>query len=134
MQKSNAEILNHFYGLLLELNFHTPDEDVLPANNFADDPFIQKHLRQIRLKTAQYKAAAKKNLYHNLVVELRRLREVGMEELRKLVNPREELALQRLFRKFEELSDRDEATIAEDEEFLQLISALKEKLDKRDDD
>ena len=39
-----------------------------------------------------------------------------------------------LFRRFEELSEKDEASIAEDQEMLQLIDALKEKLDKPESD
>ncbi len=43
MQKSNAEILNHFYSLLLEMNFHG-QEDEAPSTEDLADPFIQKHI------------------------------------------------------------------------------------------
>lgn len=130
MHKTNAEILHHFYSLLLEINFH--EEDKVPtADDFAD-PFIQKHLRQIKLKIAKNKAELKKSNYQSILEEIDRLRRTGMDELKKLLTPREVLQLQPLFSKFESLSNKDKESIAEDEELLQLISALKDKLDKPD--
>lgn len=129
MQRTNPQILDHFYNLLIEMNFNQPDEDVFSEKNYKDDPFIQKHLQQFKLKAAKLKAQNRKNNYSSLLTEINRLRKIGFEEIRKLVNPQEAAQLQPLFRKFEELSKRDEASIAEDQEMLQLISALKEKLD-----
>ncbi len=56
------------------------------------------------------------------------------EELKKLLTLREKLQLQPLFSKFESLSEKDRLSIAEDEELLQLLSALKDKLDKQNPD
>lgn len=133
MQKSNADILNHFYGLLLEMNFHQAESDLLSENMYKDDPFIQKHLRQIRLQSTKYKALLNKKSYITILDEINRLKSIGFEEIRKLLNPSEARQLQPLFRRFEELSEKDEASISEDQELLQLLNALKDKLDKADE-
>lgn len=130
MERSNAIVLNHFYGLLIEMNFHRSADDAFLEKDYHDDAFIQKHLQQIKLRTAKYKAIQNKSSYTSLLAEIRRLKEIGFEEIKKFLNPQEVVELQPLFRKFEELSKKDEASIAEDQELLQLIAALKEKLDK----
>jgi hypothetical protein len=134
MHKNNSAVLNHLYGLLIEMNFHRPAEDVFPDKKYQDDPFIMKHLQQIRLKTAQYKALMNRSRYAALLAEIKRLKEIGIEGIRKFINPQEALQLQPLFNKFEELSKEDEAAILEDAELLQLIAALKDKLDSKSDD
>ncbi|MEO7982539.1 MAG: hypothetical protein ABI688_00530 [Bacteroidota bacterium] len=133
MQKTNAEILHHFYSLLLELNFHQ-DESEPPTTETLADPFIQKHLRQVKLKMAKARAERKKNVYQLIIQEIERLRKIGAEELKKLLTPQQALQLQPLFSKFDSLSLRDQESIAEDEELLQLIITLKEKLDNDDPD
>lgn len=134
MGKTNGDILNHLYGLLLELNFHRPEEDVFSDEAYKEDPFIAKHLRQIRLRTAKYKALLHQNTYSAVLAEFRRLKEIGFEEIKKLLKPQETLQLQPLFSKFEQLSEKDEESIAEDQEFLQLINVLKDKLNKESAD
>src|ERR1700681_3137226 len=99
MQKSNAQILHHFYSLLLEMNFHEQD-DLVPGPESLADPFIQKHLRQIKLRTARNIATLKKNSYQLILKEIDRLRKIGLDELNKLLSPREVLQLQPLFSKF----------------------------------
>ncbi len=131
MQKTNAEILHHFYGLLLELNFHQ-DESEPPSAEDLTDPFIQKHLRQVKLKIAKARAEVKKSVYQLIIQEIDRLRKIGTEELKKLLTSQQVLQLQPLFSKFDSLSDRDKESIAEDEELLQLLTILKEKLDNND--
>lgn len=130
MKSSNILLLNHFYGLLIEMNFHRVDEDVFLENEYHEDPFIQKHLQQIKLKSAKYKALISKSRYVQLLEEIKRLKEIGFEEIKKLLNPQEIHQLQPLFHKFDELSKKDESSIAEDQELLQLLTALKEKIDK----
>lgn len=129
MQKSNAQILHHFYSLLLEMNFHESEDDSPTPEDLAD-PFVQKHLRLIKLKTAKNKAELKRSTYQSLLQEIERLRKFGMDELKKLLTPSEASQLQPLFSKFESLSKKDQESITEDEELLQLMSALKNKLDK----
>jgi hypothetical protein len=130
MKSSNILLLNHFYGLLIEMNFHRVGEDVFLENEYNEDPFIQKHLRQIKLKSAKYKALISKSRYVQLLEEVKRLKEIGFEEIKKLLNPQEIHQLQPLFHKFDELSKKDESSIAEDQELLLLLTILKEKIDK----
>lgn len=132
MQKSNAFILHHFYSLLLEMNFH--EEYEAPSEEDLGDPFIQKHLRQIKLKIARNKAELKKNTYQSILQEIERLRKIGANELKSLLTTNEYSQLQPLFNKFESLSRRDQESIAEDQELLLLLSALKDKLDKTNPD
>lgn len=132
MQKTNAEILHHFYSLLLEINFH--EEDRVTTEDDLADPFIQKHLRQVKLKLARSRAELRKSAYQSILQEIDRLRKMGMDELKKLLTPREALQFKPLFSKFESLSNKDKDSIAEDEELLRLITALKDKLDKSDAD
>lgn len=130
MQKSSLQILDHFYSLLMEMNFHQAEEDVFVEKDYRNDAFIQKHLRQIKLKTAKYKAAINKLDYLTILDYVKRLKDIGMDELKQFLNPDQQLQLVPLFRKFEELTDKDEASIAEDQELLQLIHNLKDKLDQ----
>ncbi|MBV4358786.1 hypothetical protein [Pinibacter aurantiacus] len=131
MQKTNAEILHHFYSLLLEMNFHESEEDPPTAEEIADS-FIQKHLRQVKLKIARNRAELKRTLYQSILQEIDRLRKISANELKKILTPQEALQLQPLFSKFESMTLNDKESIAEDQELLQLITALKDKLNKTD--
>jgi len=134
MQKSNSEILNHFYSLLIEMNFYRSEEDIFLEKKYQDDPFIMKHLRQIKLKTAKYRVVQNKHNYSNILTEFKRLSDIGFDEIKKFLNPQEQMRIQPLFRKFEELTEKDKTSIEEDQELLQLIVALKDKLDKPEDE
>lgn len=128
MQKSNAHILHHFYGLLLEMNFQS-SEDREPSTEEMEDPFIKKHLQAIKLKLAKTRVQLKKSTYLSLIEYIDKLRNIGSEELNRLLSPNQVSQLQPLFSKFDSLTDSDRQSILEDEELLQLISALREKLD-----
>lgn len=130
MENSNASILHHFYGLLIEMNFHRPELDMFAEKDFLKDPFIRQHQRQIKLLSAKYKAEMNKNRYTELLKEIKRLKEIGFDEIKKFLKHEEAMQFQPLFRKFENLSQADEASIANDGELLQMIVVLKDKLDK----
>lgn len=130
MQKNNGQILNHFHSLLLEINFLRPEEDVFSESGYENDSFIQKHLRQVKLKIAKSKAQQNKGGFKAILEEIKKIKALGANEINKLMNPEQQLQLQPLFRKFEELSERDETSMANDMELLQVISAIKEKFDQ----
>ena len=132
MQKSNSQILDHFQSLLMQINFHRPEDDVIDEAGYHDNAFVQKHLRQIKLKMAKAKAEQNKGGFKAILEEVRRIKEIGAIEFNKLLNPEQQLQFQPLFRKFEELSEKDEASMANDAELLQIISILKDKLDQAD--
>lgn len=132
MQKSNSQILEHFQNLLMEINFHRPEEDVFDEAGYQDNAFVQKHLRHIKLNIAKAKAEKNKGGFKAILEEVRRIKEIGAIEFNKLLNPEQQLQFQPLFRKFEELSEKDEASMANDIELLQIISVLKDKLEEKD--
>ena len=121
MKNSNSFVLHHLYGLLIEINFHRSEVEMFSDESYKEDPFIQKHLRQIKLSSAKYKAEANKSRYAEALIEIKRLKSIGFDEIKKLLAPSEAMQLQPLFRKFEELSENDEASILEDQELLRLI-------------
>lgn len=125
------QILNNLYGLIMEMNLLQSDEDLLAQMNVSEDPFIQEHLKNIKRLSAKYAALENRKQYHALKDEFQKLKEKGVEELKKLLKPEEVVELQPLFRKFEEITPEDEEEILEDQKFLQLIEHLKKKLDER---
>jgi len=126
------QILNNLYGLLMEMNLLQSDDDTLAQVNISEDPFIQKHLKNIKLLTARYAAIANRSKYQTLKDEFHKLKERGVEELKKMLQPQDVVELQPLFRKFEEITPEDEQNIIEDQEFLLLLELLKKKLDKNE--
>jgi hypothetical protein len=133
MNNSNAHTkLNHLYGLLMEINFHRPEEDILTDQERVEDPFIRRHLLLIKKQRAKMKALANKNAYLSILNEIKRLKENGLDEIKGMLSPNARLELVPLFNKFEELTKKDEADIADDQELLQIISILKDKLENGD--
>ncbi|QBZ97340.1 hypothetical protein [Flavobacterium sangjuense] len=128
MKSSNAiEILNNYFGLMLELNYHTPAEDYFDKMDNVSE-FVNLHLNKIKLKQAKSKALYNKKRYEELKSEFEKLKKYGVEELKKLLGNKERLQLQPLFRKFEDLSESDEMEIIDDSDFINFISVLKDKL------
>jgi ATP-dependent helicase/DNAse subunit B len=125
--KNAVEILNNYYGLMIEINYHKPAEDYLDQLENANE-FVNKHLDLIKLKQAKAKAIFIKKKYINLQNEFHRIKQYGVEELKKLLGAKERQDLVPLFRKFEELSKNEEIEIIDDNDFLDFISILKEKL------
>lgn len=126
--KNAIEILNNYYGLMIELNYHKPAEDYLDELENTSE-FVNKHLKQIKLKRSKAKALFTKQKYIALQNEFKKLKEYGVEELKKLLGVKERQDLVPLFRKFEELSKNEEAEITDDNDFLDFIAILKEKMD-----
>lgn len=126
--KNAVEILNNYYGLMIEINYHKPAEDYLDELENTSE-FVNKHFNSIKLKQAKAKALFNKQRYVNLQNEFKRLKQFGVEELKKLLGTKERQDLVPLFRKFEELSKNEESDIIEDNDFLDFIAVLKEKMD-----
>lgn len=131
MTTENArDTMNHLYGLLMEINLHQENDDFV-LNAEIMDPFIQKHLRNIKRLTTKYAAAAQQSRYVELKEAFRKLKEAGLDELKKLLNPEEQIQFQPLFRKFSEITPEDERRILDDQQFLALIEHLQKKLDEK---
>jgi len=124
------QVLSDLYGLMMEINYHRPDEEVLEELQQKPDAQLEKHLVKIRQISAKLKAQANKERFQKAIDQIRIMKEKGLDELRKLINPQEQAQLVPLFRKFEELTEKDETAIVEDQELLHLIEVLKNKLDE----
>jgi len=122
--------MNHLYGLLMEMNLHQDNDDLVSDATILD-PFVQKHLRNIKLLTTKYAAAAQQSRYMELKAAFGKLKEAGLDELKKLLNAEEQVEFQPLFRKFNEMTPEDEKKILDDQEFLVLIEHLQKKLDDK---
>jgi len=124
------QVLSNLYGLMMEINYYRPDEEVQTELQENPDAQIEKHLVKIRQVKAKLKAQENSDRFQKAIDQIRILKERGLDELRKLISPQEQAQLVPLFRKFEELTDKDEAAIMEDQELLHLIELLKNKIDE----
>ena len=127
--KKAVEILNNYFGLILEINYHAPAEDYFDEIENVSD-FVNFHFNKIKLKQAKAKALYSKKRHEEFKKEFEKLKKYGVDELKKLLGQSERLQLQPLFRKFEDLSQNDEIEIIDDNDFLNFISVLKDKIDE----
>lgn len=126
---SARQVLSNLYGLMMEINLHRTDEDVLNELNERPDPQIEKHLLRVKQLATKLKAETNRARFQAAVDQLRTLKEKGIEELKKFIRPSEQAEFVPLFRKFEELTEKDEQAILEDQDLLRLMKILKDKLD-----
>jgi len=129
MSAKAKEILNNLYGLMMEINLHRADDDILAELQQHNDPQIDKHLLKIKQLSAKLKIEENKLRFKKAIEQITILKKKGIEELKKLLEPHEQVQLIPLFRKFEELTEEDEYEILEDQELLNLMEILKDKLD-----
>lgn len=129
--RNTKQILSDLYGLMMEINFHREDEEVLKELEENPDKQIENHLVRIKQLSAQMKAKANRARFARAKEQLAMLKQRGVEELQKLISPQERLQYAPLFRKFEELTKEDEESIMEDQEFLKMLELLNKK--KEDD-
>ena len=128
---SARKTLNNLYGLMMEINLHQEDEDVLKELQENPDSQIERHLVKVKQLNTKLKAEANKFKFQTALIQLRELKEKGIEELRKFIQPSEQAEFVPLFRKFEELTEKDEHAILEDIELLRLLKILSEKIDDK---
>lgn len=127
--KNTKKILSDLYGLMMEINYHRLDDDVLSELQERPDQQLDKHLIQIKRLKAKLKASANENRFNKVLEYLEKLKNKGLEEIKKSLSPEEQSKLVPLFRKFDNLTEKDEKDILEDSEFLHYIELLKDKLD-----
>ena len=92
------------------------------------DDFIEYQVEKFKQLKAKYNAVAQKSKFLTIIEEFNHLKKIGAEKLKEYFSPQESLQLQPLFRKFEELTETDEKSILQDQEFLLFIKKLKEKI------
>jgi hypothetical protein len=127
---SAKQILSDLYGLMMEINFHREDEDILKELQANPDPQIEKHLLRIRQINAKVRAATNRNNFVKAKELLALLREKGIEEIQKLISPQERTQLAPLFSKFEKMTKEDEENIMEDQELLKMLEILNRKINE----
>lgn len=123
------QVLSNLYGLMMEINYHRLDEEVLEKLQQKSNRQVDKHLIKVKQLSAKLRALENKDRFQKALAQIAKLREKGLDELKKLLNPQEAGQLVPLFRKFDELTKDDEKSILEDQELLLLIEILKNKLD-----
>ncbi|WP_341835013.1 hypothetical protein WJU16_19090 [Chitinophaga pollutisoli] len=131
---NTKQLLLNLYGLMMEINLHQEDADVLEDLRASPDDQIDRHLLKIKQLSARLRAKAYRLRFEKAIKQIRILKERGIDEIKKLLSPEEQLQLRPLFNKFTELTVEDEAAILEDQEILQLIEILKDRLDDTLDD
>ncbi|MGF1587179.1 MAG: hypothetical protein ACFCUM_17810 [Bacteroidales bacterium] len=128
--RSTKQILSDLYGLMMEINFHRTDEEVLNELQENSDPDIDKHLLRIKQINAKLKAEANRIRFKKAKDQLSLLKEKGVEAIQKLITPEERAQYAPLFRKFKELTKGDEESIMEDQELLKLLETLNDHIDE----
>ena len=123
--------LKNFYGLLIEMNYHKEPADFVEELQ-EENPFISMHLKNVMLHRTKAKAILKKKKYIALKEQFLALKELGLDKLQELFAPKERIEMVKLFRKFEELTEKDIESINDDQDFLVFISSLKDKLEDKD--
>lgn len=123
------QILSNLYGLMMEINYHRLDDEVLEELELKQDAQLDKHLIKIKQITARLRAQNNKDRFQKAIEQIAILREKGLDELKRILSPQDQTKLIPLFSKFEELTEADEKSILDDQELLHLIEILKNKID-----
>lgn len=127
--KNTKQILSNLHGLMMEINYHRSDEDVLQELNDKPDPQLDKHLIKIKQLKAKLNAIANESRFQKAIEYLKVLKSKGLDEIRSSLTVEDQNTLIPLFRKFDSLSEEDEKEILEDSELLHYLEVLKDKLD-----
>lgn len=130
MATTNKQILNNLYGLMLEINYHRDDNDILSELQTKPDALVNKHLAQIKQLTAKLKAEANRQRYLNALQQLQIIKGKGIEQFKEMFSNSEQAKLVPMFNRFTELSQADEEAILEDQQMLQFLEILKNKADE----
>ena len=129
-QQNVRQVLSNLYGLMMEINIHRGDDDILAELQAQSDPLIDAHLLKLRKFSMKLKAQENNRRFQKALEQIQLLKQKGRDEINKIFGPVEQQQLVPLFRKFEELTKDDEASIIEDQELLNLLEILKDKLDE----
>ena len=128
---TSKEILNHIYGVMLEINYLQNDSDVLEELSEQRDGFVEDQLMLFKRKSAKYKAEWNRLRFQRALEFLNELKTKGTEEINRILKPKERIIYAPLFRKFEELTEKDKDSLLEDKDLLDLIDYLNEQNDNK---
>ena len=127
-QNTDRDALNKLCGLMMEVNYHEEVDDAIIAE-LDSDPIFTAQLLDLKKIRTQYRAKSFKAKLTSIAEQFQKLKEIGSEKLSNLLTPEERLEKAPLFRKFEELTSKDQEQIMEDQELLKFIDLMKDKLD-----
>jgi wobble nucleotide-excising tRNase len=130
MATTNKQILNNLYGLMLEINYHRDDDEILAELQAKPDALVDKHLAKVKQLTAKLKAEANRQRYQSAVQQLQMLKEKGIEQFKAMFSNTDQTKLVPMFNRFTELSQADEEAILEDQQMLEFLEILKNKADE----
>lgn len=128
--QNTKQILSDLYGLMMEINFHREDEEVLNELQENPDAQIEKHLLRIKQIKAKVRVEANHIRLTKAIEQLALLKEKGIDEIQRLITPQERIQYAPLFSKFEEMTKEDEANIMEDQELLKMLEILNKKMNE----
>lgn len=128
--QNTKQILSDLYGLMMEINYHREDEEVLKELLENPDPQIERHFNRIKQINAKVRAETNRIRFAKAKEQLALLREKGIEAIQNLITSQERLQFAPLFSKFEEMTSEDEKDILEDQELLKMLEILNEKINE----
>jgi hypothetical protein len=128
--QNTKQILSDLYGLMMEINYHREDEEVLKELLENPDQQIEMHFNRIKQINAKIRAEANRIRFVKAKEQLAYLREKGIEAIQNIITPQERLQFAPLFSKFEEMTSEDEKDILEDQELLKMLEMLNEKMNE----
>lgn len=128
--QNTKQILSDLYGLMMEINFHREDEEVLNELLENPDSQIEGHLLRIKQIKAKVRYEANRIRFALAKEQLALLKEKGIDAIQRLITPQERVHYAMLFSKFEEMTKEDEENIMEDQELLKMLEILNEKINE----
>lgn len=128
--QNTKQILSDLYGLMMEINFHREDEEVLKELQENPDAQIEMHILRIKQIKAKVRAETNHIRLARAIEQLALLKEKGIDEIKRLITPQERIQYAPLFSKFEEMTKEDEENIMEDQELLKVLEILNKKMNE----
>ena len=128
--RNTKQILSDLYALMMEINFHREDQDVLKELLENPDSQIEGHLLRIKQIKAKLRAEANRTRFAWANEQLALLKEKGIEEIQRLITPQERIHYAPLFSKFEEMTEEDKLNILEDQELLKILEILNKRINE----
>ena len=128
--RNTKQILSDLYALMMEINLHREDQDVLKELLENPDSQIEGHLLRIKQIKAKLRAEANRTRFAWANEQLALLKEKGIEEIQRLITPQERIHYAPLFSKFEEMTEEDKLNILEDQELLKILEILNKRINE----
>ncbi len=121
------EFIDNFFLFLIELNLNRTDEEVLANLN---SPVIERNLKYIKKKNLKAKAQLNKSRFQQAQELLNSLKkeqgEKLLENIKGALEKKEQLQLDALYRKFQDLTSDDIKAMLEDEKLIEIMQHIEQ--------